>query len=40
MFLYFSFYLFSPLTYGMDGSTSDTPTNQMNSLRWLESWEF
>ncbi|KAK0182106.1 hypothetical protein PV327_000275 [Microctonus hyperodae] len=36
----YSFYLFSPLTYGMDGSTSDTSSNQMNSLRWLESWEF
>lgn len=44
----YSFYLFSPLSYGFQGSTyidqlSSDATNQTNTLRnikWLESWEF
>ncbi|XP_034938393.1 protein O-mannosyl-transferase 2 [Chelonus insularis] len=36
----YSFYLFSPLAYGMDGPTSENPESSMHSLRWLESWEF
>lgn len=44
----YSFYLFSPLSYGFQGSTyldqlSSDSTNQTNTLlniKWLESWEF
>ncbi|CAG5106978.1 Similar to tw: Protein O-mannosyl-transferase 2 (Drosophila pseudoobscura pseudoobscura) [Cotesia congregata] len=36
----YSFYLFSPLAYGMDGSNSDSLVNPMLGLRWLDSWEF
>lgn len=36
----YSFYLFSPLSYGMTGPTSADPNSTMYGLRWLESWEF
>ncbi|XP_008555274.1 protein O-mannosyl-transferase 2 [Microplitis demolitor] len=36
----YSFYLFSPLAYGMEGPTSEVPDSSMHSLRWLDSWEF
>ncbi|CAK1549544.1 unnamed protein product [Leptosia nina] len=35
----YSFYLFSPLAYGMTGASQDD-NSTMSSLRWLESWEF
>ncbi|EZA52404.1 Protein O-mannosyl-transferase [Ooceraea biroi] len=36
----YSFYLFSPLAYGMDGPAAIDPESSMHSLRWMESWEF
>lgn len=36
----YSFYLFSPLAYGMDGSISVHENSTMHGLRWLETWEF
>ena len=38
----YSFWLFSPLSYGIVGdfSKEDVSNNTMSSLRWLESWEF
>ncbi|CAF4798048.1 unnamed protein product [Pieris macdunnoughi] len=35
----YSFHLFSPLAYGMTGPAQDQ-NSTMNSLRWLDSWEF
>lgn len=34
----YSFVLFSPLSYGMEGTSPEN--NTMSSLKWLESWEF
>ncbi|XP_001600041.2 protein O-mannosyl-transferase 2 [Nasonia vitripennis] len=36
----YSFYLFSPLTYGMEGPSGNDPNSTLHSLRWMESWEF
>lgn len=36
----YSFYLFSPLAYGMDGSISVHENSTMHGLRWLDTWEF
>ena len=36
----YSFYLFSPLTYGMSGPSASDPNSTMYGLRWIESWEF
>lgn len=36
----YSFYLFSPLAYGMEGSTSVHENSTMHGLRWLDTWEF
>ncbi|EEC20053.1 mannosyltransferase 1, putative, partial [Ixodes scapularis] len=36
----YSFYLFSPLAYGMDGSISIHENSTMHGLRWLDTWEF
>nr|XP_026490998.1 protein O-mannosyl-transferase 2 isoform X2 [Vanessa tameamea] len=36
----YSFYLFSPLAYGMNGPLSNEPNSTMAGLKWLESWEF
>lgn len=36
----YSFYLFSPLAYGMTGPSASDPNSTMYGLRWLESWEF
>lgn len=36
----YSFYLFSPLAYGMSGSSASDPNSTMYGLRWIESWEF
>lgn len=39
LFIY-SFYLFSPLAYGMIGPSSLDPESPMHSLRWMDTWEF
>nr|XP_003705238.1 PREDICTED: protein O-mannosyl-transferase 2 isoform X1 [Megachile rotundata]XP_012145078.1 PREDICTED: protein O-mannosyl-transferase 2 isoform X1 [Megachile rotundata]XP_012145079.1 PREDICTED: protein O-mannosyl-transferase 2 isoform X1 [Megachile rotundata] len=36
----YSFYLFSPLAYGMVGPSSLDPDSPMHSLRWMDTWEF
>ncbi|XP_032521086.2 protein O-mannosyl-transferase 2 [Danaus plexippus] len=36
----YSFYMFSPLAYGMSGPLSHEPNSTMTGLKWLESWEF
>ncbi|CAK9822719.1 Protein O-mannosyl-transferase 2 [Anthophora retusa] len=36
----YSFYLFSPLAYGMVGPSSLDPESPMYSLRWMDTWEF
>lgn len=38
--LFYSFYLFSPLTYGMSGPSANDPNSTMFGLKWMESWEF
>ncbi|KAI0210003.1 Protein O-mannosyl-transferase 2 [Lamellibrachia satsuma] len=35
----YSFYLFSPLSYGMTGPLADNETSIMHGLRWLDSWQ-
>lgn len=37
---YYSFYLFSPLAYGMVGPSSLDSDSPMHSLRWMDTWEF
>ncbi|XP_006826123.1 protein O-mannosyl-transferase 2-like [Saccoglossus kowalevskii] len=37
--IFFSFYLFCPLSYGMHGPMSDNINSTMASLKWMESWE-
>lgn len=36
----YSFYLFAPLTYGMNGPTANEVNSTMHGLKWMESWEF
>ncbi|XP_028176824.1 protein O-mannosyl-transferase 2 isoform X2 [Ostrinia furnacalis] len=36
----YSFYLFSPLAYGMTGPLASEPNSTMTGLKWLDSWEF
>ncbi|XP_063908323.1 protein O-mannosyl-transferase 2 isoform X2 [Zophobas morio] len=36
----YSFYLFSPLTYGMSGPNANEPNSTMYGLKWLDTWEF
>ncbi|XP_033344881.1 protein O-mannosyl-transferase 2 [Bombus vosnesenskii] len=36
----YSFYLFSPLAYGMVGPSSLDSDSPMHSLRWMDTWEF
>lgn len=36
----YSFYLYSPLAYGMSGPVSTEQNSTMFGLRWLDSWEF
>lgn len=38
--IFYSFYLFYPLTYGMEGPSSNFENSTMYGLKWLESWEF
>ncbi|XP_026683156.1 protein O-mannosyl-transferase 2 [Diaphorina citri] len=35
-----SFYLFSPLTYGMTEASSSEPNSTLHMLKWLDTWEF
>ncbi|CAG9126824.1 unnamed protein product [Plutella xylostella] len=35
-----SFYMFAPLTYGMNGPMANEPNSTMYGLKWLESWDF
>ncbi|XP_041968999.1 protein O-mannosyl-transferase 2 [Aricia agestis] len=36
----YSFYLFSPLAYGMSGPLASEPNSTMTGLKWLDTWEF
>lgn len=36
----YSFYLFSPLAYGMEGPSAVDSKSSMHSLRWMDTWEF
>lgn len=36
----YSFYLFAPLAYGMNGPTANEANSTMKGLKWIESWEF
>ena len=36
----FSFYQFSPLSYGTIGPAADNATSPMSGLKWMDSWEF
>ncbi|XP_076034374.1 protein O-mannosyl-transferase 2 [Oratosquilla oratoria] len=38
--LLYSFYLFSPLAYGIHGGSSTDSNSTVHGLKWLESWEF
>lgn len=38
--IFFSFYLFSPLSYGMSGPEAANEASKMHKLKWLNSWEF
>ncbi|KAK9877554.1 hypothetical protein WA026_018660 [Henosepilachna vigintioctopunctata] len=38
--LLYSFYLFAPLAYGMNGSSASESNSTMYGLKWMESWEF
>lgn len=40
LILFFSFYLYSPLAYGILGPASTEQNSTMFGLRWLDSWEF
>ncbi|XP_068110580.1 protein O-mannosyl-transferase 2 [Hyperolius riggenbachi] len=40
LIIIYSFYLFHPLTYGMEGPLADEPGSLMSGLRWMDSWEF
>ncbi|CAH0550291.1 unnamed protein product [Brassicogethes aeneus] len=36
----YSFYLFAPLAYGMNGPTANEVNSTMHGLKWIDSWEF
>ncbi|XP_077300535.1 protein O-mannosyl-transferase 2 [Arctopsyche grandis] len=36
----YSFYIFAPLAYGMDGPMGSETNSTMHTLKWLDSWEF
>ncbi|XP_022643543.1 protein O-mannosyl-transferase 2-like isoform X2 [Varroa destructor] len=36
----YSFSLFSPLAYGMQGPPANLPNSTMHGLKWLDTWEF
>ncbi|RXG62140.1 Protein O-mannosyl-transferase 2 [Armadillidium vulgare] len=38
--LIYSFYLFSPLAYGMFEGSSENENSTVRGLKWLETWEF
>ncbi|XP_044730943.1 protein O-mannosyl-transferase 2 [Chrysoperla carnea] len=38
--LSYSFIIFSPLSYGMNGPTASETNSSMHRLKWLDTWEF
>lgn len=38
--IFYSFYLFHPLSYGMTGPLAHNPKSHMAGLKWMDSWEF
>lgn len=38
--LWYSFYLFAPLSYGMSGPPANEINSTMYKMKWLDSWEF
>ncbi|KAM9293961.1 protein O-mannosyl-transferase 2 [Gastrophryne carolinensis] len=40
LILLYSFFLFHPLSYGMEGPLADEHDSPMAGLRWMDSWEF
>ena len=38
--LWYSFYLFSPLAYGMEETPGNLPNSTVHHLKWIDSWEF
>ncbi|KAK9498228.1 hypothetical protein O3M35_004088 [Rhynocoris fuscipes] len=38
--IFYSFYQFSPLAYGMSGPYANDPNSTMYNLKWMDSWEF
>ncbi|XP_072032340.1 protein O-mannosyl-transferase 2-like [Amphiura filiformis] len=36
----YSFYRYSPLSYGMTGPNANNSTSVMSGLKWMDSWEF
>ncbi|KAL1501793.1 hypothetical protein ABEB36_007053 [Hypothenemus hampei] len=38
--LVYSFYLFSPLAYGMSGPSANESNSSMRNLKWMDTWEF
>lgn len=36
----YSFYLFAPLAYGMEGPMGAEANSTMHRLKWLDTWEF
>ena len=39
-YLFFSFYLFCPLSYGVDVTILDDDDDTLERIRWLDSWDF
>ena len=37
---WYSFYIFSPLAYGMTGEYARESNSSMHHLHWMETWEF
>ncbi|KAK2163216.1 hypothetical protein NP493_1474g00026 [Ridgeia piscesae] len=37
--IFYSFYLFCPLSYGMTGALADNDTSIMYGLKWMDSWQ-
>ncbi|CAG10648.1 unnamed protein product, partial [Tetraodon nigroviridis] len=38
--VFYSFYLFHPLSYGMTGPLAHNADSTMAGLKWMDSWEF
>ncbi len=39
-FFFYSFYLFTPITYGYPNRPSQYNDSQMYGMKWIPSWEF